>query len=188
MTSENKAPIPEAVVNQILDQSKIVEVINDFQPLSITDELITGICPFCGSNEFTINEHKNFFHCFAAEGYSEDENQSFKKFPQYELWRDGFLAETLKTCVEYLKPGRWLCWNVADVSFDGKFHPLERDAVDIHKSMGTEYRHRYKMLMGLVTHSEISSRTRVPTSNNYCSVRGRFYKYEPIFCFYKPKS
>ena len=67
MTSENKEPIPEAVVNQILNQSKIVEVINDFQPLSVTDELITGICPFCGGDEFTINEDKNFFHCFDCE-------------------------------------------------------------------------------------------------------------------------
>ena len=80
MTSENKAPIPEAVVNQILDQSKIVEVINDFQPLSITDELITGICPFCGSNELTINENKNFFHCFAAEGYSNMRTKVLRSF------------------------------------------------------------------------------------------------------------
>jgi len=45
---------------------------------------------------------------FAAEGYSEDENQSFKKFPTYAQWRDGFLTETLRTCVEYLKPERYL--------------------------------------------------------------------------------
>ena len=125
---------------------------------------------------------------FAAEGYSEDENQSFKKFPTYEEWRDGFLTQTLTTCVEYLKPGRWMCWNIADVSFGSKFYPLERDSVEIMKSLGMEYRHRWKMVLsGAVSNREISERTRVPSRKNYCSLRSSYRTYEPIFCFYKPE-
>ena len=124
---------------------------------------------------------------FAAEGYSEDENQSFKKFPTYEEWRDGFLTQTLKTCVEYLKPNRWMCWNIADVSFGSRFYPLERDSVEIMKSLGMRYEHRWKMVLsGSVSKREISDR-RVPSRKNYCCLRSSFRTYEPIFCFYKPE-
>ena len=124
---------------------------------------------------------------FAAEGYSEDENQSFKKFPTYEEWRDGFLTQTLKTCVEYLKPNRWMCWNIADVSFGSRFYPLERDSVEIMKSLGMRYEHRWKMVLsGSVSKREISDR-RVPSRKNYCCLRSSYRTYEPIFCFYKPE-
>ena len=45
---------------------------------------------------------------FSKEQYSEDKTQSCIKFQKYDLWRDGFLYETLKTAVEYLKPDLYL--------------------------------------------------------------------------------
>ena len=124
---------------------------------------------------------------FGAEGYSEDETQSYKKFPTYEEWRDGFLRQTLTNCVDWLKPGRWICWNISDVQFNGKYYPLERDSVEIMKSLGMEYRKRYKMVLsGPVQKKNIKKHTRLPSTKNFCGIRGNFKKYEPIFCFYKP--
>lgn len=124
---------------------------------------------------------------FGAEGYSEDETQSYKKFPTYEEWRDGFLTQTLTNCVEYLKRKRWICWNISDVQFNGKYYPLERDSVEIMKSLGMEYRMRYKMLLsGVVQKKNIKERSRLPSTKNFCGYRNNFRKYEPIFCFYKP--
>jgi hypothetical protein len=111
---------------------------------------------------------------FAAEGYSDDENQSYKKFPAYELWRDGFLKKTL-------------LWNIADVSFDGKLYPLERDSVEIAKSLGFKYVNRIKMVLsGALSGKKVSKKTRQPTTKNYCAINNKYRKYEPIFCFYKP--
>jgi hypothetical protein len=124
---------------------------------------------------------------FGAEGYCEDETQSYKKFPTYEEWRDGFLKQTLKNCVEWLKPGRWMCWNISDVQFNGKYYPLERDSVEMMKSLGMEYRNRYKMVLsGPVQKKNVKKHTRLPSTKNFCGLRGNFKKYEPIFCFYKP--
>jgi hypothetical protein len=43
---------------------------------------------------------------FAKEAYSEDEEQSYKKFSQYDSWREGFLKKTLETCVDWLNNDR----------------------------------------------------------------------------------
>tara|TARA_E500000331_G_scaffold74267_1_gene69314 strand:+ start:1782 stop:3029 length:1248 start_codon:yes stop_codon:yes gene_type:complete len=124
---------------------------------------------------------------FGTEGYSEDETQSYKKFNTYELWRDGFLKQTLKNCVDYLKPKRWLCWNISDTQFDGKYYSMERDSIDILKSLGMEYRMRYKMVLsGSISNNQIKKRSRLPSTKNFCGIRNNFKKYEPIFCFYKP--
>ena len=123
---------------------------------------------------------------FAAEGYSEDETQSYKKFPSYDLWRDQFLRKTLENCVELLKPDRWILWNIADVSFDGKLYPLERDSVEIAKSLGLVYKKRLKMVLsGALSGKKINKQTRQPTTKNYCAINNIYRKYEPIFCFYK---
>jgi hypothetical protein len=124
---------------------------------------------------------------FGAEGYSEDETQSYKKFPTYEEWRDGFLTQTLKNCVDWLRPGRWMCWNISDVQFNGKYYPLERDSVELMKSLGMEYRSRYKMVLSnTIQKKNVRDRTRLPSTKNFCGQKNIFKKYEPIFCFYKP--
>jgi DNA modification methylase len=124
---------------------------------------------------------------FAAEGYSQDENQSFKKFPVYSDWREGFLRQTLKTAVEYLKPQRWLAFNIADVSFSGNHHPLEQDTIDILVSLGMEYRGKFKMVLARSPGANrMDTQSRLPTTKNFCQVNGIWRKYEPIFYFWKP--
>ena len=124
---------------------------------------------------------------FAAEGYSEDENQSFKKFPVYSDWRDGFLRQTLQTAVEYLKPKRYLAFNIADVAFSGNHYPLEQDTIDILLSLGMEYKGKFKMVLAIAPGSnKMDTQSRLPTTKNFCQVNGIWRKYEPIFYFWKP--
>jgi DNA modification methylase len=62
---------------------------------------------------------------FNREAYSNDNTQSYKKFSNYDSWRDGFLRPTLETCVKWLKKDRYLLWNIADIQIGGKYLPLE---------------------------------------------------------------
>ncbi len=52
---------------------------------------------------------------FDRERYSDDDTQSFKKFNNYESWRDGFLRPTLTTAYEWLRNDRYILWNIADI-------------------------------------------------------------------------
>jgi hypothetical protein len=124
---------------------------------------------------------------FAKEAYSEDAEQSYKKFSQYDSWREGFLRKTLETCVEYLASDRYLLWNIADAVFGGEMLPLEQDSMDILKSLGMEYKGVLKMsLAQMPGGNRVDTETGLPKSKNFCKVNGLWLKYEPIFVFYKP--
>jgi hypothetical protein len=124
---------------------------------------------------------------FSKEAYSEDEEQSYKKFPQYEGWKNGFLHETLKTAYEWLRPGGYIAWNIADAKFGGDALPLEQDSIDIMKNLGFEYVDTMKLVLSQMPGSNrIDSETGLPTFKNYCKIDGTFWKYEPIFIFRKP--
>ena len=58
---------------------------------------------------------------FNREQYSQDENQSFKAYGEYEDWRDNFLRPTLTTIYDYLKNDRYILWNIADIKI-GESH------------------------------------------------------------------
>ena len=125
---------------------------------------------------------------FNREAYSDDDKQSYKKFgSSYELWRHGFLSPTLETCAEYLRPGRYLLWNVADLLVGGKYLPIEKDSVDILESCGMMYKYTLKMaLEGMPGQNRIGEDGK-PTCKNFCQVDGKYLKYEPIFVFWKPE-
>ena len=124
---------------------------------------------------------------FAKEAYSEDEEQSYKKFSQYDLWRDGFLRRTLETCYEWLREDRYILWNIADAVFDGDMLPLEQDSIDILTGLGMEYKGKLKMsLAQMPGGNRVDSETGLPKAKNFCKVNGMWLKYEPIFVFYKP--
>jgi hypothetical protein len=125
---------------------------------------------------------------FNREAYSEDENQSYKKYgSSYDSWRHGFLAPTLETCAEYLRPGRYLLWNIADVLIKGSYLPLEQDSKDILESFGLVYKYRLKMALESMPGQNRIGEDGLPKCKNYCKVDGKFLKYEPIMVFYKPE-
>ena len=117
---------------------------------------------------------------FNREQYSQDENQSFKKFSAYEDWRDNFLKPTLDTAFSFLKNDRYLCWNIADIKIgENKFIPLEQDSIDVVESLGGEYKGIYKMLMTRMIGIDASN------VKNSVELNGEHYKFEPILVFYK---
>jgi len=124
---------------------------------------------------------------FNREAYSEDENQSFKKFgSSYESWRDGFLEPTLKTCVEYLKNDRYLLWNVADILVKGEYLPIEKDSIEILESYGMIFKYKLKMGLESMPGQNRVDENGIPKCKNYCQVKGKYLKYEPVFVFWKP--
>jgi len=120
---------------------------------------------------------------FNREQYSQDENQSFKAYGEYEDWRDNFLRPTLTTIYEYLKNDRYILWNIADIKI-GKsiYYPLEQDSIDILNELGCEYKGKLKMLMTRMVGLD-PSKSGIKNSVQY---EGKAYKFEPIFVFYKP--
>ena len=124
---------------------------------------------------------------FIKEAYSEDDAQSYKKFGNYEAWRDGFLRQTLKTCAEYLKRDRFLLWNIADVIFDKQSLPLEEDSIKFLEEFGLQYKGKLKMALAQMPgDNRTDAETGLPKTKNYCKVNNLWLKYEPIFVFYKP--
>ena len=118
---------------------------------------------------------------FDRERYSDDESQSFKKFNNYESWRDGFLQPTLTTAYEYLRNDRYICWNIADIKVGSdKWWTLEQDSIDILVELGMEYKGKLRMTMSPMTGVDLSG------VKNSMKIGDMVYKYEPIFIFYKP--
>jgi hypothetical protein len=117
---------------------------------------------------------------FNREQYSQDENQSFKKFSAYDDWRDNFLKPTLTTAYKMLKDDRYICWNIADIKVGSdKFIPLEQDSIDIVESLGGKYIDTYKMLMTRMIGIDASS------VKNSVKVGKDYFKFEPILIFKK---
>lgn len=127
---------------------------------------------------------------FNREVYSEDENQSCHKYgSSYEAWVSGYLIPTLKTAVAWLRPGGHLLWNIADIKLNSKeFLPLEQDSVDIIRGLGMAQLPTIKMAMTGMPGTHRLTEDGKPFVKNFCKVAGRYYKYEPIFVFQKPKS
>lgn len=123
---------------------------------------------------------------FAKEAYSEDPEQSYKKFSEYDSWVEGFLKPTLMTSVEYLRSDRYLLWNIADASFNKKKLPLEKDSIDILESLGMIYKGKLMMALAQMPGgNRVDKETGLPKTKNFCKVNGIWLKYEPIFVFYK---
>jgi hypothetical protein len=122
---------------------------------------------------------------FCAELYSREDTQSAIRFPTYAAWRDGFLRPTLKTCTDWLKPGGYLLWNIADVKVGSNYVPLEQDSLTALDEQGMQFIEKLKMPLATVTGGG-KIIDGVPTTKNHLKLNGGFRKYEPIFVFRKP--
>jgi hypothetical protein len=120
---------------------------------------------------------------FNREQYSQDENQSFIAYGEYDDWRENFLRPTLTTIYNYLKNDRYVLWNIADIKIGSNtYYPLEQDSIDILTELGCEYKGKLKMLMTRMVGLD-------PTKSgikNSVKHNGKVYKFEPIFVFYRP--
>jgi hypothetical protein len=129
---------------------------------------------------------------FNTEQYSDDEDQSYKKFPVYDngkddCWKHGFLYKTIDNIFTLLKKDGEFWINVADVrcndaSYGLQYYTLESDTVEYAKSIGFRHIYTYIMIMPLMVnlrHNDDSDQ------KNIAMIRGKKYKYEPIFVFRK---
>jgi hypothetical protein len=123
---------------------------------------------------------------FAAEGYSDDPNQSHIKFPEYDNWRKGFLRPTLETAVDWLRPGRYLLWDIADVKIGGDYKSLEFDSKAILADLGMKYQAKLKLVLAHSPGANRVDKSGIPETKNFCMIDGQYRKYEPIFVFKKP--
>ncbi len=156
-----------------------------------------------GDNEFEIhyepcesfNKNKTFQKykgngdlCFTSppyfhkEKYSEDEDQSYIKYPNYNDWLDGFMKPMIKNCWDFLKPNSHMILNVADVKMgDKNFIPLEQNTVEISLRQGFKYQGKIDMVMSKMV--GVNSQN---VKNNYFDMSSkRTYKTEPILVFKK---
>tara|TARA_B100000287_G_scaffold395937_1_gene411179 strand:- start:105 stop:1196 length:1092 start_codon:yes stop_codon:yes gene_type:complete len=99
---------------------------------------------------------------FDTEKYSDEETQSYVKYPEEQKWIDGFLFKTIENCYQSLKKNGYLLLNIANTS-SGK--NIEKATLNISKGFGLVHEKTLQLTLS--------------------SVMGAGYKYEPIYVFKK---
>ena len=99
---------------------------------------------------------------FNTEKYSDEETQSYIKFPTKDKWVDGFLRKTFQNCHYGLKQNRYMLINIANVK---SFSHLEDATVWIAEQEGFVLEDGYRLALS--------------------KINGHGFKYEPIFVFKK---
>ena len=98
---------------------------------------------------------------FDWEKYSEEDTQSYKKYPEVQDWIDGFLWHTIDKCHYGLKPGGILALNVANTK---RIKNFEEETLKLARMIHFKHIDTWRL--------QLSSQTGEP-------------KYEPIFIFQK---
>ena len=99
---------------------------------------------------------------FDTEKYSDEDTQSFKKFPTEDGWVNGFLKKTMENCYYGLKKDSYMLINIANTP---KYKFIEDETIRISKELGFTQEDTLQLTLS--------------------SVMGAGYKYEPIFVFRK---
>jgi DNA modification methylase len=126
---------------------------------------------FKTGSENYIPEKEMLDFCFTSppyfdlEKYSDEDSQSYKKFPNRELWLNGYLRTTFENCYHGLKPSKHMAINIADK----KGNKLELDTIRIAEEVG------FKLVKTL----------KLALSNINLRDKSKKFKYEPIYIFIK---
>jgi hypothetical protein len=123
---------------------------------------------------------------FMKELYSEDANQSAKKFSAFEDWCEEFLKPTIETAAEWLVSGGYLLWNIADAKFGNKVLPLEAKSIEYALNCGLVQQDTIKLLLTNMPGANRIDSEGKGTARNTTKVNNKVQKYEPIFVFRKP--
>ena len=126
---------------------------------------------FKTGSETWLPEKNMFDLCFTSppyfdlEKYSNEDSQSYIKYPNKDVWINGFLKQTFKNCYYGLKPDGVMLINIADI----KGNELEGDMVATAYSVGFKLRKRFYYAL----------------SNINLKDKEKKFKYEPIYLFIK---
>ena len=99
---------------------------------------------------------------FDTEKYSDEETQSYVKYPTKDEWVNGFLHKTIENCYRGLKGNKYMLINIANTP---KYKFIEEETIRISKELGFKQEKTIELTLS--------------------SVMGAGYKYEPIFVFKK---
>ena len=103
---------------------------------------------------------------FDTEKYSDEDTQSYKKYPSEDKWINGFLYKTIENCHTGLKKNGYLLMNIANTS-SGK--NIEKGTLDIAKRFNFRFEKELKLSLSTLARGG----------------EGTGYKYEPVFVFKK---
>jgi hypothetical protein len=142
----------------------LVRLDNDFKWVGKNTELYK-----MGSEEFKPQPN-SLDLCFTSppyfdtEKYSDEDTQSFKKFPTPNDWANGFLRQTFQNCWDGLKSDRYMLINIANTP---KNKWIESETIRVAQDIG--FIHQTTLYLVL------------------SSISGAGKKLEPIFVFMKDK-
>ena len=145
-----------------------------------------------------IDQNKNFQKykgkldlCFTSppyfdrEQYSDDEEQSYRKYPNYSDWVNEFLNDMIGICKEYLKEERYMIINIADIKIgDNRFLPIEQSTIQ----MAIHHNFKYIGKVGMTMMRMIGLSPKDVRNNWFDEKTMKDYKTEPILIFRKEKS
>lgn len=129
---------------------------------------------YCSGSEETLMDKESLDLCFTSppyfdlEKYSDEQTQSYLKYPEKDQWVEGFLRKTFENCYYGLKNGKHMLINIADPK-KKKGISLEDETIRVAVECG--FKHVNTMKLALSN----------PNMNNKKSA----FKYEPIFIFKK---
>jgi len=120
-----------------------------------------------GSEDF-IPEDGTLDFCFTSppyfdtEEYSNEDTQSYIKYPTKEEWINGFLKQTFENCYKGLKDGKFMVINIANVK---SFKNIEEETQRVALEVGFTLDCTWKLALS--------------------KLGGKDFKYEPLFVFKK---
>lgn len=119
---------------------------------------------------------------FDREQYSDDEEQSYIKYPNYDDWVNGFLSDTIRICYEYLKPKRYMIINIADIKIgEDRFLPIEQSTIQV--ALNHNFKYIGKIGMSMVR--MIGLNPKDVRNSWFDETTMKDYKTEPILIFEK---
>lgn len=84
---------------------------------------------------------------FNREKYSDDENQSYKKYNKIDKWLEGFLYPTLNMSCNALKYGGYMIINISDVYTNGEVRKICDPMNEYLSNIGMEFEEAYGLPM-----------------------------------------
>lgn len=125
----------ERMAKELLFHDKIE--LHNMPAEDLDHKVVKGRCDFA----FTSPPY------FRKEHYSEEETQSWKRYPDKEQWRQGFLLPMMALQFAALKKNRYAIVNINDVKINNENVPLVEYCIEAAEKVGFKYIKRDKFRM-----------------------------------------
>ena len=140
----------------------LLEMKDDFKYLKKNVEI------YKSGSEVFVPDKESLDLCFTSppyfdtEKYSDEDTQSYIKYPNEDDWLNGFMYNTLLNCKYGLKNDGYLVLNIANTK---SAQNIEKGLLDLAKKIGFKYIKTMQLTLS--------------------AINGAGYKYEPIYIFIK---